>query len=93
VPYDLLALGETTFLSAASGIRIVDPNLRDGLWGSDRRVDLVRTFVERSDFLLTGVGELQEIVDGSDGVPLVLSLSKDERMARGSTSSPRACVA
>jgi 2-dehydro-3-deoxygluconokinase len=30
-----------TFLGSARGLRIVDPNLRLGLWGSDRRVELV----------------------------------------------------
>ena len=36
-------------LSAARGLRIVDPNLRFGLWGSDRRRELVRPFIERCD--------------------------------------------
>jgi 2-dehydro-3-deoxygluconokinase len=49
-------------LSCARGLRIVDPNLRLGLWGSDRRVELVRPFVERCDVLLGGVAELAELV-------------------------------
>jgi 2-dehydro-3-deoxygluconokinase len=49
-------------LSAARGLRIVDPNLRFGLWGSDRRRELVRPFVERCDLLLTGDAELAEIL-------------------------------
>jgi 2-dehydro-3-deoxygluconokinase len=77
-------------LSAASGIRIVDPNLRDGLWGSDRRVDLVRTFVERSDFLLTGAGELQEILDGR---ARAVTVSCDEELARrAAAGGPREIV-
>jgi 2-dehydro-3-deoxygluconokinase len=49
-------------LSAARGLRIVDPNLRGGLWGSDRRRELVRPFVERCDLLLAGEAELAEIL-------------------------------
>jgi 2-dehydro-3-deoxygluconokinase len=51
-----------TLLDRARGLRVVDPNLRAGLWGSGRRVALVRPFVERSDLLLAGDGELAEIV-------------------------------
>jgi 2-dehydro-3-deoxygluconokinase len=50
-------------LERARGLRIVDPNLRSGLWGSDRRAALVRPFVARCDLLLTGVDELAEILD------------------------------
>jgi 2-dehydro-3-deoxygluconokinase len=49
-------------LSAARGLRIVDPNLRAGLWGSDRRAELVRPFLERCDLLLAGDGELVELL-------------------------------
>jgi 2-dehydro-3-deoxygluconokinase len=48
-------------LTSAHGIRIVDPNLRHGLWGSDRRVELVRPFIDRCDLLLTGAQELAEL--------------------------------
>ena len=48
-------------LTAARGLRIVDPNLRRGLWGSDRRRELVLPFVERCDLLLAGADELEEI--------------------------------
>src|SRR5262249_52100821 len=50
-------------LDRARGLRIVDPNLRAGLWGSDRRRELVRPFVERCDLLFAGMSELVEIVD------------------------------
>jgi 2-dehydro-3-deoxygluconokinase len=50
-------------LSSARGLRIVDPNLRDGLWGSARRAALVGAFVERCDLLLAGHGELEELLD------------------------------
>ncbi len=49
-------------LDRARGLRIVDPNLRNGLWGSDRRRELILPFVERCDLLLAGDGELAEIV-------------------------------
>jgi len=48
-------------LDRARGMRIVDPNLRNGLWGSHQRAALVRSFVERCDLLLAGVGEIAEI--------------------------------
>src|SRR5262249_17265931 len=41
----------------------VDPNLRDGLWGSDRRAELVRPLIERCTLLLAGAAEL-EIIRG-----------------------------
>ena len=49
-------------LTTARGLRIVDPNLRKGLWGSDRRAELVRPFVENCDLLLTGAQELGELI-------------------------------
>jgi 2-dehydro-3-deoxygluconokinase len=51
-----------TLLSAATGLRIVDPNLRAGLWGSDRRAELVWPFLERCDLLLAGDAELGELL-------------------------------
>ena len=53
-------------LERARGVRIVDPNLRQGLWGSDRRADLVRPFAERCDWLLGGAAELRELFGGED---------------------------
>src|ERR1043166_5061971 len=49
-------------LERARGLRIVDPNLRSGLWGTPRRAALVRAFVERCDLLLAGEEEVAEIV-------------------------------
>jgi 2-dehydro-3-deoxygluconokinase len=49
-------------LHRARNLRIVDPNLRSGLWGSDRRVELVRPFIEGCNLLLTGIDELAEIL-------------------------------
>jgi len=53
-------------LESARGLRIVDPNLRPGLWGSARRTELVMPFIERCDLLLTGTSELAELL-GDDG--------------------------
>lgn len=53
-------------LARARGLRIVDPNLRAGLWGSDRRAALVRTFVERCDLLLCGVSEIAEVLGAGE---------------------------
>jgi 2-dehydro-3-deoxygluconokinase len=53
-------------LSRATGLRIVDPNLRLGLWGSDRRAELVRAFVDRADVVLGGAAELRELVMDAD---------------------------
>jgi sugar/nucleoside kinase (ribokinase family) len=51
-------------LDSARGLRIVDPNLRTGLWGSHRRAELVRPFVARCNLLLAGSQELAELVGG-----------------------------
>ena len=53
-------------LSRASGLRIVDPNLRDGLWGSHRRAEFVVSYVDCCDLLLAGETELRELVGGAD---------------------------
>src|SRR6185295_1960758 len=52
-------------LAAARGLRVVDPNLRPGLWGSDRRGELVLPLIEGCDLLLGGEGELAELVGGA----------------------------
>lgn len=51
-------------LESAQGLRIVDPNLRAGLWGSHRRAELVRPFIARCDLLLAGAQELAELFEG-----------------------------
>jgi 2-dehydro-3-deoxygluconokinase len=57
-------------LASARGMRIVDPNLRAGLWGSDRRIELVGAFIERCDLLLAGAQELAELLGGGAGESL-----------------------
>jgi len=51
-------------LERATGIRAVDPNLRVGLWGSDRAVELISPLIERCDVLLGGETELQRFAAG-----------------------------
>jgi 2-dehydro-3-deoxygluconokinase len=53
-------------LGRARGLRIVDPNLRRGLWGSDRAAELVVPLLERADLILGGEAELERLV-GGDG--------------------------
>jgi 2-dehydro-3-deoxygluconokinase len=53
-------------LERARGLRVVDPNLRSGLWGSDRALELVLPLLERADLILGGEGELERLV-GSRG--------------------------
>jgi 2-dehydro-3-deoxygluconokinase len=54
-------------LERARGLRVVDPNLRQGLWGSDRARELIRPLVERADVLIGGEAELAELVGGPRG--------------------------
>jgi 2-dehydro-3-deoxygluconokinase len=63
--------------SAPGGpLRIVDPNLRDGLWGSERRAALVLPLVERCDLLLGGDREFAELSgDSGDAQTLARRLA------------------
>lgn len=54
------------FLERARGLRAVDPNLRTGLWGSDRPRELLHPLLARCDVLLGGESELSVLV-GGDG--------------------------
>ena len=73
-----------TVAASQAPLRIVDPNLRDGLWGSDRRVELVMPFVERCDLLLTGERELAELLGETNDVKALAR--------RASTRGPREVV-
>jgi 2-dehydro-3-deoxygluconokinase len=55
-------------LSEARGLRVVDPNLRKGLWGAARRAELILPLIERSDLLFGGEQELAEIVGAAAGL-------------------------
>jgi len=79
-------------LERARGLRIVDPNLRGGLWGSERRAALVRPFVERCDLLLAGVDEIREILggeatgEGADLARAAAALGPTEIVVRGAAA-------
>lgn len=73
-------------LGSARGLRIVDPNLRTGLWGSDRRVELVRPFIERCDLLLAGALELVELLDDATATPASTRSHDMQTLARDAAS-------
>src|SRR2546427_4979659 len=57
-------------LSAARGLRIVDPNLRRGLWGSERRAPPARAGLHPSEFLFAGApARPQPAGAGAAGTP------------------------
>ncbi|MDP9483391.1 MAG: sugar kinase [Chloroflexota bacterium] len=58
-------LAATALLDRARGLRVVDPNLRPGLWGSDRAAELVLPLIERCDLVLGGEAELSTLVGGT----------------------------
>ena len=68
-------------LERARGLRIVDPNLRSGLWGSGRRAELVLAFVTRCTLLLAGVDELVEIL-GAGGTGGAGGVGQEEGAGR-----------
>ena len=49
------------FLETARGLRVVDPNFRLGLWGTERRCELVLPLIQRCDLVLAGEQELAEL--------------------------------
>jgi 2-dehydro-3-deoxygluconokinase len=53
-------------LDRATGLRMVDPTLRVGLWGSERAADLIRPLARRCDILIGGADELAVIANGAD---------------------------
>lgn len=57
-------------LASAKGLRVVDPNLRRGLWGSDRRAELVLPLIERCDLVLAGDQELAELFGPAEPLEL-----------------------
>lgn len=63
-------------LERARGLRVVDPNLRLGLWGSARAGELIMPLIERADLVLGGEAELASLVGGHHGVELARRCSK-----------------
>jgi sugar/nucleoside kinase (ribokinase family) len=82
-------------LDAARGLRIVDPNLRHGLWGSENRAMRVLPLTERCDLLLAGEDELDEILGagGAGGARAVGGAGSSEALARRAAArGPREVV-
>jgi 2-dehydro-3-deoxygluconokinase len=72
-------------LERATGLRVVDPNLRRGLWGSERAAELIRPLIERADLVLGGEDELRAFADGGSGETLagaIASLGPSEVVVR-----------
>lgn len=59
-----------TLLERARGRRVVDPNLRLGLWGSARAEELIVPLIVRADLVLSGEAELNSLLGGGEGVEL-----------------------
>jgi 2-dehydro-3-deoxygluconokinase len=51
-------------LERGTGLRVFDPNLRPGLWGSDRVAELLRPLLAASNLVLGGIDELATVVGG-----------------------------
>jgi 2-dehydro-3-deoxygluconokinase len=49
-------------LERATGLRVVDPHVRPGLWGSERAVELVAPLIGKADLVLGGAAELAAFV-------------------------------
>jgi 2-dehydro-3-deoxygluconokinase len=63
-------------LERAQGLRVVDPNLRLGLWGSARAGELILPLIERADLVLGGEAELASLIGEHQGVELARRCSK-----------------
>lgn len=57
-------------LRRATGMRVVDVNLRPRLWGSDRAVDLIAPLVAEADLVLGGEHEWQAFEPGFEAADL-----------------------
>jgi 2-dehydro-3-deoxygluconokinase len=57
-------------LRRATGLRVVDVNLRPRLWGSDRAVELIAPLVAEADLVLGGQHEWQAFEPGFEGADL-----------------------
>jgi 2-dehydro-3-deoxygluconokinase len=55
-------LAAIALLERATGLRVVDPHVRPGLWGSERAIELVAPLIGRADLVLGGAAELAAFV-------------------------------
>jgi 2-dehydro-3-deoxygluconokinase len=65
-----------SLLARATGLRVVDPNLRPGLWGSGRAVELIRPLLAAADLVLGGEDELRSFADGDSGDTLARAIAE-----------------
>lgn len=63
-------------LERTRGLRVVDPNLRLGLWGSGRAGGLITPLIEHADLVLGGETELASLIGEGRGVELARRCSK-----------------
>ena len=63
-------------LERARGLRVVDPNLRVGLWGSARAEELIVPLIERADLVSGGEAELASLIGEGRGVELARRCGK-----------------
>jgi 2-dehydro-3-deoxygluconokinase len=70
--------GETAreLLRRAHGLRALDLNLRDGLWGSGRAAALIRPLLRSCDVAFGGVAELQAFADGATPAELARAMTR-----------------
>jgi 2-dehydro-3-deoxygluconokinase len=62
-------------LRRATGLRVVDVNLRRGLWGSDRAVELIEPLLAEADVALAGEREWRAFEPGLDGRALAEAIA------------------
>jgi 2-dehydro-3-deoxygluconokinase len=60
----------------ARGMRVLDLNLRKGLWGSDRTVTLIEPLLPSCDIVLGGVGEFRAFEDAPTTVALARAFAR-----------------
>jgi 2-dehydro-3-deoxygluconokinase len=63
-------------LRRARGRRVLDLNLRHGLWGSDRAVALIEPLLPTCDLLFGGVDEVRAFEEGSDPEALARAVAR-----------------
>lgn len=61
-------------LARATGLRVLDPNLRPGLWGSGRAAELIGPLLAEADLVLGGEEELGAFAGGGSGEGLARSI-------------------
>ena len=75
----------------ARGLRALDVNLRPGLWGSDRAVELISPLIRSADLVVGGVHELRAFEPGASAEEVARALAgrgpKEVAVKRGSAGA------